>query len=189
MKLVLMVAALALAGCGNEYAQEELDRAVEQFKEAGKNIDQAGDDFVRYVKEKAGSVAAETKQAGKELRNCFRKTGCSVEDGKDGETVVGPQGEPGRDGVDSKSTHTVETHSTVVKETIVEESPIIEIIDPCGDGPGFDEVILRLTDNQLISYFEDRGKRFLANLTPGKYRTTDKQQCKFTITSDLQILD
>lgn len=65
---------------------------------------------------------------------------------------------------------------------------VTEIIDPCGDGAGFDEVLLRLSDGQIISYFEQGNKRFLTSLPPGNYRTTDQQACNFTITNDMEIL-
>ena len=55
------------------------------------------------------------------------------------------------------------------------------IIDPCGDGPGFDEVIIKTTKGRLIVYFEDGGKRFLTILTAGSYRTTDRQSCFFSV--------
>lgn len=66
---------------------------------------------------------------------------------------------------------------------------ITEIIDPCGDGVGYDEVVLRLSDGSLIAYMEvgqGQGiqKRFLAVLTPGNYITTDQQACVFTVDSN-----
>lgn len=64
---------------------------------------------------------------------------------------------------------------------------ITEVIDPCGDGPGFDEVILRLGVDQLVAYFEQGGDRFLSILTPGNYSTTDSQSCPFTVNSDFSV--
>lgn len=55
------------------------------------------------------------------------------------------------------------------------------IIDPCGDGPGFDEVLIKTSKGRVIAYFEDGGRRFLTNLLPGNYRTTDKQSCFFNV--------
>lgn len=62
-----------------------------------------------------------------------------------------------------------------------------ELIDPCGDGPGHDEVILRMTDGTLISYFEQSNRRFLTKLGAGNYKTTDQQGCLFTILPDGSI--
>lgn len=59
-------------------------------------------------------------------------------------------------------------------------SPILETIDPCGNGTGFDEILIK-TDIGYISYFEDGNKRFLAKLDAGNYRTTDQQACRFSI--------
>jgi hypothetical protein len=60
----------------------------------------------------------------------------------------------------------------------------VQYIDPCGDGAGFDEIILRVTTgNQVkfIAYFEQSTKRFLSELSNGNYRTTDNQACNFTV--------
>lgn len=67
---------------------------------------------------------------------------------------------------------------------------ILEIIDPCGDHPNhFDEIIIRVSTNELFAYFEDGGnRRFLAILPPGNYRTTDRQKCDFTVTSSLGVI-
>jgi hypothetical protein len=64
---------------------------------------------------------------------------------------------------------------------------IVDMIDPCGDGVGFDEIILKTKDGKYISYFEDGGKRFLSILNAGNYITTDRQACRFTITTNGQI--
>lgn len=59
---------------------------------------------------------------------------------------------------------------------------IEQIIDPCGDGPGLDEIILEMSDGSLIVYFkESSSKEFLTKLTPGTYTTTDNQQCTFEV--------
>jgi hypothetical protein len=67
-------------------------------------------------------------------------------------------------------------------------SPVIEVIDPCGPSDnGFDEVILRVDTLQgelLVAYFESGNARHLAVITPGSYRTTDKQKCKFQVEDD-----
>lgn len=57
---------------------------------------------------------------------------------------------------------------------------VTSIIDPCGDGPGYDEVILQ-TSSGYLAYFETSGKRYLALLPNGSYVTTDQQACQFSI--------
>lgn len=66
---------------------------------------------------------------------------------------------------------------------------IVDIADPCGDKPGhFDEVLLVTESEGVIAYFKENGSReFLTVLTPGNYRTTDKQKCNFTVHSDNSI--
>lgn len=62
---------------------------------------------------------------------------------------------------------------------------IVELIDPCGDNPNqFDEVLLRTTSGQILTYFESGNRRFLAVLVPGNYVTTDSQACHFSVTED-----
>jgi hypothetical protein len=93
------------------------------------------------------------------------------EDGSQGEQGV--QGETGVDGVDGQNGI----------------SPVLAIIDPCGDKPGkYDEVLLK-TDSGLISYFESNGKKFLARLSPGTYVTTDDQACNFRVNVDNTITE
>lgn len=59
---------------------------------------------------------------------------------------------------------------------------VTELVDPCGDGPGFDEVIFRLANGQLVAHYAGGGNlQFLALLGPGAYRTTDSQACNFTV--------
>ena len=89
----------------------------------------------------------------------------------DGSTAVildGEAGEDGEAGIDS----------------------IIEIIDPCGPSGGFDEILLRLSDNRLLAYFEDgEGNRHLVIIPPGTYRTTDAQRCLFKVTEDMEVIE
>lgn len=66
-------------------------------------------------------------------------------------------------------------------------SHVTEFIDPCGNGPGFDEIILKMSTGELVAYFESGGTRFLTILTQGSYQTTDSQKCDFVVTSTGEI--
>ena len=58
------------------------------------------------------------------------------------------------------------------------------LLDPCGNAPGFDEVLLRMTSGKVVAYFESSGKRFLSVLTPNQaYVTTDGSNCQFSVDS------
>jgi hypothetical protein len=64
---------------------------------------------------------------------------------------------------------------------------ITEIVDPCGDGPGFDEIFLRLGDGRLVASFSDNANglntRFSV-LNPNDsqlYITTDATSCVFKL--------
>ena len=59
---------------------------------------------------------------------------------------------------------------------------ITELIDPCGDDVNeFDEILLVLGDGSIVAYMEDGGTRFLSTLQDGNYRTTDEQECNFSV--------
>lgn len=59
---------------------------------------------------------------------------------------------------------------------------IIETIDPCGQEATYDEVILRLSDYSLVSYFRSGSNEFLTNLVPNvNYITTDGTGCMFKV--------
>lgn len=60
---------------------------------------------------------------------------------------------------------------------------LTKIIDPCGDGAGFDEVLLRTGSGKIIAYFEYGNSRFLSTIPTGSYRTTDGTNCNFEVTS------
>lgn len=61
------------------------------------------------------------------------------------------------------------------------QNSVTEIIDPCGDAPGFDEVILKTKNGKFLAYFENGSKRFLTKLTNGTFMTTDGSSCTFTV--------
>lgn len=54
-----------------------------------------------------------------------------------------------------------------------------KIVDPCGDGPGADEVILILDDGRVLAWYQSIGFSLLNENTA--YQTTDSQKCKFTV--------
>lgn len=61
---------------------------------------------------------------------------------------------------------------------------------PCGDSPGkFDEALLRLSSGKLLVYFENGENRFLTELKPGSYRTTDySPYCHFNVNANNEIV-
>lgn len=103
---------------------------------------------------------------------------CSPEKGEmgpKGDSIVGP---PGRD---------ADPAIPIVGPP--GQDSIAELIDPCGDEVGYDEVLIRLTDGRLLAYFESGGNRFLSVLPPGSYRTTDSSSCAFTVDSLGNVTD
>ena len=56
---------------------------------------------------------------------------------------------------------------------------IVNIIDPCGDGNGPDEILLVLDNGQVVAWYSNLG---LTVLQPNElYQTTDTQRCKFRV--------
>lgn len=60
---------------------------------------------------------------------------------------------------------------------------ITQIIDPCGNGAGYDEVILKTRNGQYLAYFESGSQRYLTKLEIGSYATTDGTGCHFSLTA------
>lgn len=59
-----------------------------------------------------------------------------------------------------------------------------EVIDLCQVGG---EILIRTNDDRLISFFESGNKRYLSVLQDGAYKTTDGENCHFTISNNQVI--
>lgn len=122
---------------------------------------------------------------------------CSGKDGLNGS--VGPKG---ADGSSCSVTQTINgliisctdgTSAVLLNGKDGEDAPstpysITEIINPCGDSPGFDEILFRTHSNQIIAHFSSGGLQFLTILSPGSYRTTDSESCLFSINSNMEVI-
>lgn len=59
---------------------------------------------------------------------------------------------------------------------------IVEYLNPCNDGVGYDELLLRMSNGKVVAYFESGNNRFLSELIPNTfYQTTDSQHCVFRV--------
>lgn len=109
---------------------------------------------------------------------------CTVQDGMiecpDGTSTPVPQdgnnGIDGRDGVDG-----VDGRDGIdgVDGIDGRDGTLLTVVDPCGDGPGHDEILIQLNDGTFLAWYVDLGLTVLEEST--KYRTTDAQRCKFQI--------
>lgn len=91
------------------------------------------------------------------------------------EICNGQDGEDGEDGQDAAPTSFTPT----------------ALVNPCGDAPSIiDEIFLKLANGMLIASMSDNANgqntRFSV-LTPGTYRTTDGDNCTFTVNNSNQI--
>ncbi len=98
--------------------------------------------------------------------------GCSVQDVANGavitcgsDSVIIFDGVAGADGADAPPT----------------AYSVVEMINPGGDGPGFDEVLLRLANGQIVAHFSSGGLQFLTILSSGNYVTTDAGAVHFIV--------
>jgi hypothetical protein len=84
----------------------------------------------------------------------------------------------------------VVTNNTVLINQLMSNHNVTKLVDPCGDGPGFDEVFLRTSTGNLIASFSQNSSglntRF-AVIPPGTYNTTDGTGCTFTVGLDLSV--
>lgn len=64
---------------------------------------------------------------------------------------------------------------------------VAEVHDPCGDGPGHDEVILELVDGSYLAWYKNLGLSLLNQNV--HYRTTDSQKCDFKIDSNGDVVE
>lgn len=66
----------------------------------------------------------------------------------------------------------------------------IEAIQPCGAGPGFREVLLRLSNGQVLASLSNNvhgDMTRLAFLPDGSYLTTDSMSCRFSLSTSGEI--
>jgi len=69
---------------------------------------------------------------------------------------------------------------------VPDQMPILAIIDPCGDGLGYDEVIIKLQGPLYLAWYQNLG---LVVLNENQnYSTTDAQQCGFRIVNGELVL-
>lgn len=111
---------------------------------------------------------------------------------------VGPAGTPGSScsviqlGNGARIVCTDGSEAVVINGTNGSDAPVsqysvLEVIDPCGDTPGFDEVLLRLANNTLLAHYSDGQKQFLVLIGPGSYVTTDGKNCHFTVDTNMGV--
>ena len=82
------------------------------------------------------------------------------------------------------------TNNTIQITQLMNNHNVTRIVDPCGNGPGYDEVFFRTSTNKLIASFSDNASglntRF-SELVPGSFQTTDGTGCSFTVNLDMSI--
>ena len=110
-----------------------------------------------------GQVAFNTK---KDILSCTVETigNESVMTCPDGTSAVIEDGTDGSNGIDG---------------TNGLDGNLVALIDPCGDGPGEDEILIETDTGQFIAWYRNLGLVLLTENV--NYITTDSQKCKFKI--------
>lgn len=75
----------------------------------------------------------------------------------------------------------ISNNFTDLVESLDNEERIIEVVFPCGYTTGFSEVLFLTSKGTFLAYFEQGGNRYISTLPNGSYRTTDGNNCNFTI--------
>lgn len=189
--IFLFISVLLHASCGKE------DQARQQCVLYGEECDEKGSQDKKETKtEVVVGPAGPRGEAGSD-----GERGEKGEQGEAGQPgVAGQAGADGMDGQDGESCQVSELvngaliscgdNSVVVlhgQDATPEGYTISELIDPCGDEPGFDEVLFKTYNGTLIAHYSHANKQFLTVVSPGTYRTTDGHSCIFTVHPDLSV--
>jgi TolA-binding protein len=70
--------------------------------------------------------------------------------------------------------------------TLQNNENIVSLIDPCGDGAGFDEVLFKMASGKVVGSFSENasGKNTRFSVLPqGNYQTTDGTSCNFSVSA------
>lgn len=65
---------------------------------------------------------------------------------------------------------------------------VVDIINPCGDATGHDEVLFRLQNRSLIAHYASGSAQFLTVLAPGSFVTTDGTNCHFSVNNAMDVV-
>jgi hypothetical protein len=151
------------------------------------------------------------------LCSCMPVAGPRGIKGDKGDNIVGPPGNDGHDGLnghdgsngnagangnDGSSCSVNQTETGAIISCTDGTGAVImngkdgepsiygikELIDPCGHGPGFNEVLLRLNNGDILAHFSSGSLQFLSIIGPGNYMTTDAQACHFSINPDKSVV-
>lgn len=119
-----------------------------------------------------GSSCTVTQLSNGSRIDCSDDTHAVVVNGSDG--LAGPTGETGEPGIAGA-------------DAPLSAYSVASVIDPCSTAPGFNEVLLRLQNNQILAHYADGAKQFFSLIGPGSYITTDGDACKFSIDNNGNI--
>lgn len=104
----------------------------------------------------------------------------SCTDGTSAVVLDGQDGASGRDGLDGKD------GKDGMDASLLPFS-IVGFVDPCGPQSTYDEILIQLTNGQVVAHFSSGNRQFLTSIGPGTYITTDGTGCIFTIQNDMTI--
>lgn len=171
MKYLILVAALALAGCA--------DRKVEATVQGAPGTN--GSSCTTHQMEGGAIISCTDGTSSVIYNGANGLNGSNGVDGQDG--TNGTNGTNGQNGVDGQNG----TNGTNGSDGI------LEVINPCGEEFANDEVFLRLSSGRILALYDGGPNQDrLVLLAPGNYISTDtaaSKSCSFTVTSDYKIIN
>lgn len=206
MRIASLVLLTILAACGTDhtFTSNCINRGEDCRGDKGKDGDKGdkGDRGEKGERGVPGEGCSATETSTGAVIACKNGSVANIKNGKDGtscttqslsngarisctdgtQSVVyngtnGTNGQNGQDGQDGEDG----------QDAPPSAYSVVELVDPCGKQASFDEVLLRLQNNQIMAHYADGAKQFLTIVGPGSYVTTDGTHCYFTVTNDLQI--
>lgn len=127
-----------------------------------------GDQGIQGV---SGDSCSVTQLPDGALIECEDGSTAFVENGEDG--AQGEQGVPGQDGQDGQ-------------DATLPDDVFVSSIDPCGGGPGHDEILLITQGGDYVAYFAGAGGFLTILECNTSYVTTDNQACQFRLNADCE---
>lgn len=135
----------------------------------------------------AGTSCTVNQTSSGAIVSCADGTVAVLENGQDGSNGSdghnGSDGQNGNDGEDGEDGNDGATGPQGPAAPINPYS-IVEIINPCGDNAGYDEVLFRLANGQILAHYAGGGNlQFLTLIGAGSWVTTDSSACHFTVSA------
>jgi predicted amino acid-binding ACT domain protein len=167
MKTIILLSLALLTSCGRDYrgAVAEVNNKLANHEERISSLESQVDSDIRTINSLSSQLENLTTESAS-LQQLLSST------------INGLQGQV---------TANLTTLANLDSKVSSLGNTVSEVIDPCGNGPGYDEILMKLSDGTIVAYFESGSTRFLSTLEEGGYVTTDSQACPFTVSATNEV--